>query len=173
MLLCMQLKSTHPFPSSSGNFEDGAHIWWLLRRLPALLLSLLRWQVGVARCLRGHMWPPARGRGRCEPWGGRWHPCWWKLLDLLLWHSRCCCLVCASWLCASPLSLSRRGEMRLSSCSGATTSCTQVWQHQMHPFVVGRSKGATGLVHPWAMWDFCRWQGCLHAVQAVRDVRVF
>lgn len=23
MLLCMQLKSTHPFPSSSGNFEGG------------------------------------------------------------------------------------------------------------------------------------------------------
>lgn len=108
MLLGKQLKSTRPFPSSRGNFEDGAHIWWLPNDCQCCFWAL----VGVARCLRGHMWPSVRWLGRSEPWGGRWHPRWWQLLDLHLCHSHCCHLACASWLCASPLGLSGTGSNR-------------------------------------------------------------
>lgn len=66
--------------------------------------------VDVARCRRGHVWPAVRGLGRSEAWGGRWHPQWWQLLDLLLCHSHCSHLACASWLCASPLGLSGTGS---------------------------------------------------------------
>lgn len=53
---------------------------------------------------------------------GEWHLWGWQLLNLLLWHSHCCCLDC--WLCAS-LGLWGRGGMGLSSCSVSATACTQ------------------------------------------------
>lgn len=143
----MELKSTRPFPRNSGHFEDGAHIGWLQRWLTVLHLSLLRWLVGVARSLRGRMWPPVRGHGRFDAWGGKWHPCWWQLLDLLLWHSYCCCLVCAS-----PLGLSGTGEMGLSSCpslchrgfKGCDRACTSL-SHMGFLQVTALRPGCVGL----------------------------
>lgn len=97
---------------------------------------------------RSHMACCERAREMQTLKGGRWHPWRWQLLNLLLWHSHCCCVVCC--LCVS-LRLWGRGGTGLSSCSVSATSCTQSsLAASDHHFVVGHSKGVTGLVPRWA-----------------------
>lgn len=157
MLLCLQLKSSYPFPSSRGNFEGGVHTWCLLRWLPVLLWSLPRWWVGVESYLRGPMWSPVREQGRCKLWRGG--SCWTSFFGIPI--AAGCVLL---WFCkgeeewgfpAAPCLPQPSLPIKLGSirfCSRAFKRCdrTCVW---LSP------------------WDFCRWQTCLHAEEGEEEPR--